>query len=539
MRNTWLLLKLQLEGIYGIHKVRNWTSRRSKWLKPLIVLGAGLLYLLIMGVVGSYVFFFAYGLNSIGQIKLVPILGVALTSILAVITSITKSPGTLFAFKDDDFTLALPVSITAVVASRMLLLYVYELIAAITLMIPFAVVYGFFAYPAISFYIVYFVIVLVVPLIPVVLGTIVGTIVQAAASRLRFANLIVIVLTSALALGSMSIGFFMQKDIRLIGQSIESLLMDSFSRIYPPIKLLANVLLEGDMMSFALFAGVSVLAFLAFGWLIARVFNSINSRLTAVRSKGQYKLSSLNEGFSFWALFKKEARMYFASAVYVVNSSMGLLMMVALSLAAVVVGGDKLMSFLSIPIVGSYVRTFLPLLIPLMLCFFLSTCNISASSISMEGSRFWIIKSLPIPERELLAVKTFFSFVVMAFPTVLSAAVIGIAFKLSVQEVLFALAVACIFAAYMSITGLMANLWLPKMEWKNEVAVVKQGMAVLVSMLLGFAPILLAGFLSYKAIGWGMAAALWVAFGAIAILTLAAAIVLYGKGPKWLRRIPA
>ena len=197
----------------------------------------------------------------------------------------------------------------------------------------------------------------------------------------------------------MYLSFAMQKDIALIGQSIESMLTSSFSRIYPPFALLSDALIHGNMLSLALFVAVSVLAFVAFSWLIARVFKSINSKLSAVRSRGGYKLRSLNAGFSFGALLKKELRMYFSSAVYVMNSSFGLILMVALSVAAVVMGGDKLMKFLAIPIVGGYIRALLPLLVPAMLCLLLSTCNLSASSISLDGNRFWVVKSLLISER--------------------------------------------------------------------------------------------------------------------------------------------
>ena len=67
--------------------------------------------------------------------------------VLSLVTTVYKAPGLLFAFKDYDLLMSLPVRTGSLVASRLLMLYGVNLAFTLLTMVPAWVVYAVFAAP--------------------------------------------------------------------------------------------------------------------------------------------------------------------------------------------------------------------------------------------------------------------------------------------------------------------------------------------------------------------------------------------------------
>lgn len=65
-----------------------------------------------------------------------------------------------------------------------------------------------------------------------------------------------------------------------------------------------------------------------------------------------------------------------------------------------------------------------------------------------------------------------------------------IIFKLGIGDSFLVITVPIVFAIFEAILGLLINLWKPKFDYVNETVVVKQSMAVIISMLAMFALII-------------------------------------------------
>lgn len=89
------------------------------------------------------------------------------------------------------------------------------------------------------------------------------------------------------------------------------------------------------------------------------------------------------------ALYKKELTRFFGSSVYVINSGMGVVIAIAFSLAVVVVGPSKLISYPGIEMI-------LPGVAPFAISAIISMTCTTCVSLSLEGKNVWIIKSLPL-----------------------------------------------------------------------------------------------------------------------------------------------
>ena len=89
--------------------------------------------MVVLPAFGIYAYFMASGMQMLGQIQLFPALILGLLCIMTLLSSVPLANGTIFAFKDYDLIMSLPVKPREVAASRLLLGYV--LIALFDLMI--------------------------------------------------------------------------------------------------------------------------------------------------------------------------------------------------------------------------------------------------------------------------------------------------------------------------------------------------------------------------------------------------------------------
>lgn len=127
------------------------------------------------------------------------------------------------------------------------------------------------------------------------------------------------------------------------------------------------------------------------------------------------------------ALYIKEIKRYFASNIYVLNTLIGYILMVAIAVMLAFTGIDKLEGYLTMS-GGEPLTLPFPLgnLVPFLLSLMLMMGSTTASSISMEGKQWWIPKSLPIPARTILDSKMLVGLSLMLPAVLISGAVLVI-----------------------------------------------------------------------------------------------------------------
>lgn len=182
-------------------------------------------------------FFYSYAmamsLHQIGaDLRILPALMMAACCIITLITTIYKSTGTLFRFQDYDMLMAAPVKTSTIVASRIILLYTFNLGFCFMIMGPAAVVYALWATPSWTFYPLFLLCFLAIPLIPIILATLLGMVISLFSVRFRHSSIIAILLTVLLTACALLVSFQMQTILTDLG-NISQRLMDSVNHIYP------------------------------------------------------------------------------------------------------------------------------------------------------------------------------------------------------------------------------------------------------------------------------------------------------------------
>lgn len=280
----------------------------------------------------------------------------------------------------------------------------------------------------------------------------------------------------------------------------------------------------GDWETLVMFCLLSAAAVLAAAGVCARFYQQV---LTGVRSHGRradYRLTRLKGTGRRRALLKKEASRFFGTPIYLFNAGFGLVVLVVGGIAAAVMGG-RIREVLADLGAGE-----LPLLslAAAAVGFTLSTVAVTGSSISLEGKNLWILREAPVTAGEVFCAKAGFQ-VLLACPCLLvGGAGVSWGLGLTAAECGALLLAGTAFSCFTALLGLAINLCFPKLDAVNDMVVVKQSMASLLSVFGGMAAAVLCGALVWLLRG---------AVGDLAGLLLCALALLAGCGGLllWLR----
>ena len=131
------------------------------------------------------------------------------------------------------------------------------------------------------------------------------------------------------------------------------------------------------------------------------------------------------------------------------------------------------------------VYNYLPKIFYGMVLFGGFTTSITSSSISIEGSKINLLKSLPVDIKTIFKSKIIFSNLVLMPFILLSDLIFLISFKINILDIVFIILASILVPILTSLLGLYINLLKPKMIFKNETEVVKQSIAVVISVYTG------------------------------------------------------
>lgn len=483
MNKLMLLLRLQFLNLPGLNPRLYCGSARARRRAVLIALGAGFVILALLATSAMYSVMLAFSLEPLGALELLPTLMMFAASIVVLMTGVYKSVNLLFTFRDYDTLASLPIPGAVLLGSRFLMLYLSNLGFMALILLPALAVYGVMAAPGAGFWAAAAVSFFFIPLLPVLAGTLLGLVISLAASRFRHSNALAILFSLAafvlLMVGSTGLSASMASES--FGP-VAQMAARQITRLYFPARLYQQAL-AGSGWALALFVLGSALAAALALWLLGRCFGPLRALLMARRARSAYRPEALKARSPAMALFGKEMRRFFASALYVLNGGAGLLLMTLMTLALIILGADQLELLLELPGLASMLMAVLPFLLGLMN----AMTAPSACSLSLEGKSLPILKSLPVSSRAVLMSKAAVTAVLTGGATVVNALALTLALRPTLLEALWLWVIPLLYGLVSAQAGLLFNLRLPNFSWTSEVTVIKQSVPVLLTMLLAFA----------------------------------------------------
>lgn len=472
-----LLTFLELKNLFGINVFRHTKDPKAKR-KYLLMLG---LWLFVGIVFCGYIGGLVYGLVYLGMSSIVPAYLMVIASLLIFAFGIFKAGPILFSQKGYDQLCSLPVTQQAIVASRFLQMYGQDLLFSIGILLPGTVIYGILVNPGIGFYILTLLAVFLVPVLPLAASALVGAGIVAISSRMKRKNLAQTVLTLGFALvmlaGSFSISSSAEDMSVEMLASLAATVGTVIGKVYPPAVWMGDSIVTGNLGGMALSLGVCLAAFAAVVLLIGGNYRRICQSLFATSARHDYRMEKLKGSSPLTALWKREAKRYFSSAIYVTNTILGPILGMVLCGFVGIVGLDTIAASFHLPIPLAEV-------LPFVVAAVFTMMTVTSVSISMEGKHFWIVKSLPIPTKTLLDSKILLNLsLILPFYTV-GQILLTIGCKPGLSRLLWQLAIPAAVILFSVVFGVWVNLRLYRFDWDKEEVIVKQSAA---SMLGGFA----------------------------------------------------
>ena len=467
MNNLFLLTKINLLGTF---------KKNSN--KGLIIFIIAFLYLAFV--------IYQLGLGMIdGFIMLnIPYMFLTLfmlfSSMFILATNIFKVNGTIFNFKDYDLLMSLPIKKEEIIISKILSLYFLNFLYTILFMIPSYIVFILKVTTTLNFNILFFITIFIIPILPTVIATIIGSLITAITSRFKRKNLInyIIFILSFIFMYYMTSGISNSNslDYANFGKN----LIDMCNNIYPLTNTYFKIISNNDLISLLIYTLLPILIFIIFTKILTKYYININSKLKTERKNANYKLGKLKESNQLFALYKKEIKRYFGSIMYVTNTIMGSVMLIIMSFGLLIFGVDKIGQIIEIPTLSKIVSSVMPFVISL----FVSLSVTTQASISLEGKNLWIIKSIPVKPIDIFKSKIMVNLTVTVIPILISSTIISLVIKPPLNAFIFMYILPILYAVLTSILGLIINLHFPRFDFKNEIYVIKQSIASMISIFV-------------------------------------------------------
>nr|WP_122013024.1 hypothetical protein [Maliibacterium massiliense] len=487
MREFFLLIRAGVKNALGAGQA----TRKSGNKRGSAMLFFTALAILILGAyITLYYALLAQSLAPIGQLPMLLVMCAFTASALSLVLTLLRAQGMLFSFKDYDLLLSMPVPRFSIVLSKIAMMTLYIYAVNLLFLLPGCIIYGIYAGADLGFYLLLIPLFFLLPLPSIALGCLFAYIVSAVAAHMRYKNAVMIVGFFAFFIGLMALSFNMPNVLEGLLRNGASLAA-AVGGVYPPAQWFAQAALGGGL-PFLYLALAALLPFALFVLLLAKTFQHIQSRLSAVRTRHNFKLSAQRAGSPLAALTRRELRSFLSTPIYVFNTAFGGVLVLAAAIACLFFDAQAIATMFEIPGAAGM----MPAVVLLVVCFCIAVSSTCTCAISLEGKSLWIAKSLPVRTRTLFLSKVMLNLLVMVPTLVVGGVLFNIAFPMS------AVARVCIFVIplalcwFISVAGLYINLLFPRFNWTNPTVVVKQSASVVVAMLLGFALIalLVAGY---------------------------------------------
>ena len=444
-------------------------------------IGLVLVYAMIM----AYCIVMCIGYGAYGIIDAAPVMCALIISALAFFMTVFRTNGYLFNFREYDMLMSLPFESAAVAGSKFLYMYIKNLPWYLSISVAMAAGYGVYARPPVWIYPLWLILSLFLPLIPMLAASFLGFLIAKASAGFRRTNIVQTVLTIAFVVFCFSLRFIIEGIFRdnRVEQTLEKSMevTNDAAGIFLPAKWFADAVTKHSVISMLLLIAASVLLFAAVFAVVGRSYRSINSSLKSHAAAGRYKMTAQKKRSVVSAVAYKEFRRMTASTAYMVNGAMGEILAPLLGILTLVVGFDRIVDVVTRS--APFDHAILQPAIPVIVYFFIGMVATTAFSPSLEGKNFWILQSLPVEMKTVWKGKMLFNMCLAVPPMIFSELCLCASARVPLPDTMLYLILGLALCAFSTSWGCVCGVKHMRLDWENEMEVIKQGAAVAIYML--------------------------------------------------------
>ena len=520
-----LLLKKQLTDIFRGYF---YDAKKNRMRSKAATIGLIVMYVLLMvGLLGGMFTLLSLSIcgamyqSGLGWLyfTLFTVLGL----FMGVFGSVFNTFAGLYQAKDNDLLLSLPIPIRAILASRLLGVYLMGLMFSGVIMLPCVIVYWFAAELSAAAVIGGLALILAVSLLALVLSCLLGWVVAKLYSRLKHKNLLTTLAALVLFGAYYAVCFRASALIERLLAHLDQVGAAVRGGAYP--LYLMGRMGQGDWLAIALVLAVTALLCWLTYLLLSRTFLTIATAKTSETKKaykeGKAALRSIPA-----ALLSKELGRLTSSPNYMLNCGLGTVMLPLLGVVLLIKRGD-LLPLLS-QALGARAPDITAVLLCAALCLVGSMNDMTSSSVSLEGKCLWQAQSLPVKPWQVLRAKLLMQVLITGVPMLLASVCVVLAVRPGLPAAVLLVVMPQVFVWLSAAFGLTMDLKRPNLIWTNEITVIKQRLTVLLAMLGGWVYAVVIGLLYLLVLpSWSAA---WYLLACTVLTALLTALLL-----RWLR----
>ncbi|MBQ7077968.1 MAG: hypothetical protein IJM91_07540 [Lachnospiraceae bacterium] len=442
-------------------------------------------FIFVYLLVAFYAFFFGLGYGIAGLTDYMP-LSAAITCIaLSFFMTFFKADGYMFTNKDYDMVMALPISVKDVVSARFLYMYIWNL--PMTCVMSFSILAGYIIWAPFNLIkiIIWIVLTPLLPMLPMVLATALSTLFAGVGTKFKYRRVIQVLLTFAFTFVCFTSRYWVEKFFKedKIDNNMQNIgaAFDKTGKYIFTANWFAKAVNGPSIIYIVLFVAVSIALFEVFSYIVAKFYRQLNTKLTSRVRANKYKEHALKKNSATMAIAYKEFRKFLSSNNYLVNIGFGEVLVIFLCVAFLFVDAKSVISTITsgAPIEPKILIPAVPMIIHFLLGMMSSTC----CSYSLEGKSYWILQSCPIDLCDVVNGKVLFQIILATPFAILGNLILSIKLGGNPIEVILCVIVGCVLSIYTATCGMFSNLSHLKLEWENEIEVIKQGAATVIYML--------------------------------------------------------
>ena len=394
---------------------------------------------------------------------------VFLSSLFSFCMTFFLAKNILFQNKDNDLLLTLPLKKELIISTRLTYLYLHNLVLTLLCLIPGLYIYITNIGISLNLVIISVILVFFTPIIPTLLASVFGYLIAFLTNKFSKSNLFEYIF-NLLFVGMYFLVLFNNNSFL-----VNIILNKNIKYILFPLYLINKSLIN------PLYIVIYIIFNLLILYLFIKLFKNIYFKLiinvNKVITKNNYNINSNKNSYNNKnkSLLKKEIRNYFSSFVYVFNTLIGPFLLILFTIYLIF--DNKIITSIGKDI---DIRIYIYLIITFVICL----TNITCCSISMEKQNFYMLKTLPLSEKEILNSKLKLNILLVLPSVIFFLIVIYLKGYIKFYDAYLLLFYSCFLNLFVSMYGLIVNLKFPMFDALNDQIIVKRSTSVLIGTIV-------------------------------------------------------
>ncbi|MBR5975379.1 MAG: hypothetical protein IK020_09370 [Clostridiales bacterium] len=479
MRTLFLLLRTEFLSLVN--------SFNKKGKTPFIIAAAGLV-LLGLFLIGMFAIIggsTAFILVEKDLDEFAIYLSLSLSMIIALMFGVTNSTRDARS-NDTNMLLSMPIPKASIVISKLLGMYLLDVLCALVMLVPTYLIVCLAGGHSFALFARGMFIAFLIPALPLFISLGISAMISFLRKATKFGQIAATFLSMAVLLLYMIV----VPNISSYAESMNITPAESVTKMKQilPFYWITEAIYSGDILCFLLTLIITLVPMVLAVYIHARGLNGVDFHVDNSKKSRSYKAASPRK-----AVLAMEFRRYFSSANYIMNTLFGTILLVALTvyLAIKGVGNIDILEEMTVngekvEVLSHFTGMAWAAIWAILINFFAAITYTTPPSVSVEGKRIWLNKTLPIATKDILLAKLLVSMMIFEPLAIICSIVLSIASRSGILSCLTLILITTLFHILCSMVGLIFGLVFVRLDWTNEAQVIKSGMAIVLTMVVCF-----------------------------------------------------